>query len=123
MRWLDMWFGVDETDWPQDPGLDVSRDAVWQLALEGQTRGWVTTSVMPMRALPIFWGKQERVLARVHWVHGRHEYCEEDYGPNGMRWGNFTAGTSPRGIQRLTKSSPSTRPLSPAPNEPAYGHD
>lgn len=95
MRWLDRWFGLDETGWLQDPGLDPFREAVWQLSLGGQTRGWVTTSLMPMRSFPFFWDKQEQMWTQVHWADGRHEYGEEDYGPEWysvkeLRGGHFS---------------------------------
>ncbi|WP_298044969.1 hypothetical protein [uncultured Citricoccus sp.] len=95
MRWLGRRFGLDETDWPQDPRLDQFREAVWELSLGGETRGWVTTSVMPMRSFPFFWDKQEQMWTQVHWVDGRHEYCEEDYGPEWysveeLRGGHFS---------------------------------
>lgn len=95
MSWFDRWFGLDESDWPQDPGLDPFRESVWQLALDGQTRGWVTTSVMPMRSFPFFWDKQEQMWTQVHWADGRHEYCEEDYAPDWyavreLRGGHFS---------------------------------
>lgn len=86
---------MDEPDWPQDSGLDLFREAVWRLSLDGQTRGWVTTSVMPMRSFPFFWDKQEQMWTQVHWADGRHEYCEEEYGPDWyvvqeLRGGHFS---------------------------------
>lgn len=84
MGWLDKkfdkWF--DETDWPQDPSLDLFRDAVWGLSLNGEAKGWVTASVSPMRSFPLFWVKQERMWTQVHWSDGEHDYLEEDYGPD-----------------------------------------
>ncbi|WMY79479.1 hypothetical protein [Citricoccus sp. I39-566] len=75
--------------------MDPFREAVWRLSLDGQTRGWVTTSVMPMRSFPFFWDKQEQMWTQVHWTDGRHEYCEEDYGPDWyvvqeLRGGHFS---------------------------------
>lgn len=81
MGWLEKWF--DEKDWPKDPRLDVFRDAVWELSLNGESMGWVTTGVMPMRSISFFWLKQERLWTKVHWLDGEHEYLDEDYGPNG----------------------------------------
>lgn len=71
----------DEKDWPKDPRVDVFRDAVWELSLNGEVVGWLTTSVNPMRALPAFWLKQEQMWAQVHWHNGASEFPEEDYGP------------------------------------------
>jgi hypothetical protein len=79
MGWLDKWF--DEEAWPKDPRLDAFRDGVWELSLNGESMGWVTTGVMPMRSFPFFWLKQERMWTQVHWLDGEHEYLEEDYGP------------------------------------------
>lgn len=80
MGWLDnKWF--DETDWPRDPRLDPFRDAVWELSLNGETVGWLTTSVNVMRALPAFWLKQEQMWTQVHWLDGERGDMEEDYGP------------------------------------------
>ncbi len=84
MNWIDKWF--DETNWPRDSRLDVFRDAVWELTLNGELRGWVTTSIGLMRSFPIFWDKQEQLWFQVHWVDGTHEQVEEDYAP-----GWFTA--------------------------------
>ena len=81
MGWYGKWFGLDETDWPKDPHLDPFRDAVWQLSLNGETKGWVTTSVTPMRSLPFFWFKLECMWNQVHWVDGKHEDVDEDYSP------------------------------------------
>jgi hypothetical protein len=53
MGWFDKWF--DETDWPKDPHLDPFRGAVWQLSLNGEVKGWVTTSVTPMRSIHEGW--------------------------------------------------------------------
>lgn len=64
MGWLDKWF--DEEDWPKDPRLDAFRDGVWELSLNGESMGWVTTGVMPMRSFPFFWLKQERMWTQVH---------------------------------------------------------
>ncbi|MHA7266530.1 hypothetical protein ACX8Z9_09080 [Arthrobacter halodurans] len=36
---------------------------------------------MPMRSFPLLGTKQEPLWSQVHWMDGRHEYCEEDYGP------------------------------------------
>lgn len=77
--WIDTWF--DETDWPRDPELDDFRDAVWELSLNGEPRGWLTTSISPMRALPFFWDKEERMWSQVHRLDGSHLPLEEDYGP------------------------------------------
>ena len=79
MGWLDKWF--DDTDWLKDPRLDVFRDAVWELSLNGGPIGWVTTGVCPMRSFPLLWLKKERMWTRVHWLNGEHDYLEEDYGP------------------------------------------
>ncbi|MDR4532806.1 hypothetical protein [Glutamicibacter sp. PS] len=79
MRWLKSWF--DETDWPRDPRLDVSRDAVWELSLDGRARGWLTTSVGIMRTFPFLNEKQEQMWSQVHWLDGDDGYLEEDYGP------------------------------------------
>lgn len=72
---------MDETDWPEDPQLNIFRGGVWELSLDGEVRGWVTTSISPMRVLPAFWLKLERMWTQVHWLDGEHEYAEEDYGP------------------------------------------
>jgi hypothetical protein len=53
MGWLNKWF--DEVDWPKDPRLDAFRDGVWELSLNGESMGWVTTGVVPMRSFPFFW--------------------------------------------------------------------
>lgn len=79
MGWLDKWF--DEKDWPKDPNLDVFREAVWELSLNGESVGWLTTAVLPMRSFPFMWLKQEQMWTQVHWLDGTHEYLEEDYGP------------------------------------------
>lgn len=79
MGWLDKWF--NELNWPRDPRLDVFRDAVWELELDRESRGWLTTSVGVMRSFPFFWDKQEQMWSQVHWLDGVHEYPEEDYGP------------------------------------------
>ena len=79
MGWLDKWF--DEANWPRDPRLDVFRDAVWELTIDGEIKGWLTTSVGVMRSFPFFWDKQEQMWSQVHWLDGKHEYLEEDYGP------------------------------------------
>lgn len=80
MGWLDKWF--DEKDWPKDPALDAFRNSVWKLSRDGTAVGWITTSVMPMRSFPLLGIKQEQMWSQVHWMDGRHEYCEEDYGPD-----------------------------------------
>lgn len=98
MGWLgkmmDRW--LDETDWPQDPALDAFRDAVWELTLNGEHRGWLTTKVTPMRSLPFFKDKSERMWSQQHWPDGTHAILEEDYGPrwfdaNNLRAGRFEA--------------------------------
>lgn len=98
MGWLNKWF--DEADWPQDPRLDVFRDAVWELSLNGEAMGWVTTGIAPMRGFPFFWLKEERMWTQVHWLSGEHDYLEEDYGPEWpvaeeLRRGHFVT-TDPR---------------------------
>ncbi|WP_181033720.1 hypothetical protein [Arthrobacter sp. SX1312] len=52
---------MDETDWPQDPQLNIFRAGVWELSLNGEVKGWLTTSISPMRVLPAFWLKAERM--------------------------------------------------------------
>lgn len=101
MRWLGRWFDrqFDETDWPKDPLLDPFRDAVWQLSLDGEVKGWVTTSVTPMRSLPFFWSKLECMWNQVHWVDEKHEDVDEDYGPDWidveeLLTGHFTVADS-----------------------------
>lgn len=79
MGLLDKWFG--ETGWPRDPPVDVFCDAVWELALDGESGGWLTTSVGIMRSFPIFWDKQEQLWSQVHWFDGKHEYMGEGHGP------------------------------------------
>lgn len=80
MGWLDKW--LDEANWPKDPKLDPFRDAVWQLSSNGEVKGWVTTSVTPMRSLVFFWVKYECMWHQVHWADGKHEDAEEDYAPD-----------------------------------------
>ncbi len=72
---------MNETDWPEDPRLDIFRAGVWELSLKDEVQGWVTTSISPTRVLPAFWLKLERMWTQVHWIDGGHEYLEEDYGP------------------------------------------
>ncbi|UTT40647.1 hypothetical protein NMP99_05000 [Glutamicibacter mishrai] len=79
MRWIDKWF--DESDWTRDPELDIFRDSVWELTLDGQVRGWLTTSVSIMRSFPFLWEKQECLWWQTHWADGQHDLVEEDYGP------------------------------------------
>lgn len=67
--------------WPQDPRLDPFRDAVWELSREGQVAAYVTTAVGRMRSLPAFWVKQEQLWYQVHWIDGRRDLLQEDYGP------------------------------------------
>lgn len=98
MGWLNKWF--DDADWPKDPRLDVFRNAVWELSLNGEAMGWVTTGVSPMRGFPFFWLKEEQMWTQVHWLSGEHEYLEEDYGPEWyvaeeLRRGHFVT-TDPR---------------------------
>ncbi|RZU62905.1 hypothetical protein [Zhihengliuella halotolerans] len=76
---MSRWF--DDSNWPHDPALDDFRDAVWELSLNGESRGCLTTSVTPMRSFPLFGVKREQIWTQVHWLGGEHEYCEEDYGP------------------------------------------
>ncbi|WP_019147253.1 hypothetical protein [Timonella senegalensis] len=79
MGLLDRWF--DQTDWPRDPRLDIFRDGVWELSLDGEVKGWLTTSVNIMRGRPLFWVKQEQMWYQTHWLDGTHGFPEEDYGP------------------------------------------
>lgn len=72
---------TDGTDWPRDPQLDVFREAVWELSLDGELVGWLTTSISPMRATPALWRKLEGMWTQVHWLDDRSGYLEEDYGP------------------------------------------
>lgn len=102
MEWLDKWF--NETDWPQDPGLDVFRDTVWELSLNGEAMGWLTSGVSPMRSFPFFWLKEERLWTQVHWLSGEHEYLEEDYGPEWhvaeeLRCGHFVTTDLRTGLE------------------------
>ncbi|GAA1129897.1 hypothetical protein GCM10009670_23280 [Citricoccus alkalitolerans] len=58
MGWLDKWFGLGGPDLPKDPGLDLFRDAVWRLSLDGQTRSaansrWVGSG-LPDSAFRVF---------------------------------------------------------------------
>ncbi|MFE4541293.1 hypothetical protein [Arthrobacter sp. NPDC056727] len=104
MAWLNKWF--DDTDWPKDPRLDEFRDAVWQLSLNGEPMGWVTTGVAPMRSFPFLWLKEERMWTQVHWLSGEHDYLEEDYGPEWhvaeeLRRGHFVT-TDPSTGQEAT---------------------
>ena len=92
-KWFETWF--DETNWPKDPRLDPFRDAVWQLSLNGEIKGWVTTSVTPMRSFPFFWSKLECMWNQVHWADAKHEDVDEDYSPEWfaveeLLTGNFT---------------------------------
>ena len=81
MGWFRERFGFDESGWPQDPYLNPFRDAVWRLSLDEDPQGWVTTSVSPMRSLPLFWVRQESMWSQVHWSDGRRDFLEEDYSP------------------------------------------
>lgn len=98
MGWFGRWLGDGVTDWPCDPLLDPFRDAVWQLSKDGRVEGWVTTSVAPMRTLPLFWLRLERLWSQVHWADGGREFLEEDYDPwvtvGELLEGQFTAGDS-----------------------------
>ncbi|WP_345150247.1 hypothetical protein [Arthrobacter ginkgonis] len=76
--------------------MDPFRDGVWELSLNGEAKGWVTSSVTPMRSFPLLWVKQEQMWTQVHWLGGGHEYTEEDYGPEwyaaeDLRGGRFVA--------------------------------
>jgi hypothetical protein len=67
--------------WPEDPRLDPFRDTVWELSREGRVAGYVLTAVDRMRSFPAFWMKRERLLYQVHWLDGRRDVLQEDYGP------------------------------------------
>jgi hypothetical protein len=72
------WF---EEGWPQDPRLHPFRDAVWELSRDGKVVAYCMTEVIPMRSLPRFWVKREWLWYQVHWLDGRRERPQEDYGP------------------------------------------
>ncbi|GEO97026.1 hypothetical protein [Kocuria turfanensis] len=102
MRWLGKWF--DEANWPKDPQMDLFRDAVWELSLNGKTKGWATTGVTPMRSFPFLWCQQEQMWTQVHWLDGRHGYLEEDYGPEWpaaeeLRGGHFVSAHPQTGLE------------------------
>jgi len=94
MRWIDKWF--NESEWRQDPELDMFRDSVWELTYDDQVRGWLTTSVSIMRSFPFLREQQECMWWQTHWIDGQHDLTKEDYGPgwytvNELRDGHLMA--------------------------------
>lgn len=92
-----MWLSEQSyaSDWPKDPRLDIFRDSVWRLSLDGELAGWLTTAISPMRTFPVLWRKREGMWTQVHWIDGRRSPQEEDYGPNWwtaeeLRGGSFS---------------------------------
>ena len=67
--------------WPHEPRLHPFRDAVWELSREGEVVAYLTTEVIPLRSLPLFWVKREWLWYQVNWLDGRRERPQEDYGP------------------------------------------
>ena len=55
---------------------------MWELSRDGQVCAYVTTAVIPMRSLPAFWMRREWLWYQVHWLDGRQDQPEEDYGPD-----------------------------------------